>query len=188
MRLRCPCLVGEHHELGQRAIERAVEDHRSDVVRVALGVLGTEHRHVREAQPVELCIVQRVSGPLHVANGVDRPDGHQVRPLAAAGKRAVEPQQPQIVRLPPEEVVERDARIGVGVWVESEHVRTRETAHTSTAYLTMVALDDQGHPTATPPLAPETQDERGREQEAQLRRDNRLAEREAILRGREERG
>jgi acyl-CoA hydrolase len=75
----------------------------------------------------------------------------------------------------------------VGVRVESEHVRTREVAHTSTAYLTMVALDDQGHPTAIPPLAPETPDERRREQEAQLRRDNRLAEREAILRVRAER-
>jgi acyl-CoA hydrolase len=55
-------------------------------------------------------------------------------------------------------------------------------AHTSTAYLTMVALDDEGRPTRVPPLLPVTPDERRREQEAQLRRDNRLAEREAILR------
>jgi len=70
----------------------------------------------------------------------------------------------------------------VGVRVESEHVRTREVAHTSTAYLTMVALDDDGTPAQVPPLAPETPDERRREHEAQLRRDNRLAERDAILR------
>jgi acyl-CoA hydrolase len=75
----------------------------------------------------------------------------------------------------------------VGVRVESEHVRTREVAHTSTAYLTMVALDDDGEPTPVPPLAPETPEERRREHEAQLRRDNRLAEREAILRVRGER-
>ena len=36
----------------------------------------------------------------------------------------------------------------VGVRVESENVRTGETVHTSTAYLTMVALDDDGHPDA----------------------------------------
>ena len=48
----------------------------------------------------------------------------------------------------------------------------------------MVALDDDGQPTPVPPLAPETPDERRREQEAQLRRDNRLKEREAILRAR----
>jgi acyl-CoA hydrolase len=74
----------------------------------------------------------------------------------------------------------------VGVRVESEHVRTREVLHTSAAYITMVALDDQGRPTPVPPLAPESPGERRREQEAQLRRDNRLAERDAILRGRGE--
>ena len=72
----------------------------------------------------------------------------------------------------------------VGVRVESEHVASGEVAHTCTAYLTMVALDDQGQPTPVPPLSAETPDERRREQEAQLRRENRLAEREAILRAR----
>jgi acyl-CoA hydrolase len=74
----------------------------------------------------------------------------------------------------------------VGVRVESEHVASGERAHTSTAYLTMVALDDDGRPSPVPPLAPETADERRREQEAQLRRENRLAEREAVRRAREE--
>jgi acyl-CoA hydrolase len=72
----------------------------------------------------------------------------------------------------------------VGVRVESEHVRTGEVRQTSTAYLTMVALDDDGRPTEVPPLAPETPEEHRREQEAQLRRRNRLAERDAILRAR----
>jgi acyl-CoA hydrolase len=72
----------------------------------------------------------------------------------------------------------------VGVRVESEHVRTGEVIHTSTAYLTMVALDDDGRPAAVPELVPDTAEERRREHEAQLRRDNRLAEREAILRAR----
>jgi acyl-CoA hydrolase len=71
----------------------------------------------------------------------------------------------------------------VGVRVESEHVATREVTHTSTAYLTMVALDEQGKPISVPELAPQTVEERRREHEAQLRRDNRLAERELILRG-----
>jgi acyl-CoA hydrolase len=73
----------------------------------------------------------------------------------------------------------------VGVRVESEDVRTRQLTHTSTAYLTMVALDDGGRPTRVPPLAPGTPDERRRQQEAALRRDNRLAERRAILQRRE---
>jgi acyl-CoA hydrolase len=41
----------------------------------------------------------------------------------------------------------------VGVRVESENVRTGELVHTSTAYLTMVALDDEGSPAAVPPLS-----------------------------------
>jgi len=68
----------------------------------------------------------------------------------------------------------------VGVRVESENVRTGELIHTSTAYLTMVALDDEGNPTEVRPLAPETPDEVRRAREAQLRRDSRLAERQRI--------
>ena len=73
----------------------------------------------------------------------------------------------------------------VGVRVESENVRTGESVHTSTAYLTMVALDEEGRPTEVPALEPQTDDERRRQREAQLRRDNRLAERRDILAGRE---
>jgi acyl-CoA hydrolase len=68
----------------------------------------------------------------------------------------------------------------VGVRVEAENVRSGEVTHTSTAYLTLVALDDEGRPTAVPPVAPDTPDEHRRAREAQLRRDHRLAERESI--------
>jgi acyl-CoA hydrolase len=68
----------------------------------------------------------------------------------------------------------------VGVRVESENVRSGEVLHTSTAYLTMVALDYEGNPTEVPPIAPETPDEIRRAREAQLRRDTRLAERQRI--------
>jgi acyl-CoA hydrolase len=68
----------------------------------------------------------------------------------------------------------------VGVRVESENVRSGEVLHTSTAYLTMVALDYEGNPTGVPPIAPETPEEIRRAREAQLRRDNRLAERQRI--------
>jgi acyl-CoA hydrolase len=69
----------------------------------------------------------------------------------------------------------------VGVRVEAENPRTGEARHTSAAYLTMVALDDEGKPVAVPPLIAETEDERRREREAELRRANRLAERDQIL-------
>jgi acyl-CoA hydrolase len=68
----------------------------------------------------------------------------------------------------------------VGVRVESEDVRTGEKMHTSSAFLTMVALDEEGHPAPVPPIRAETPDEQRRAREAQLRRDNRLAERRRI--------
>jgi acyl-CoA hydrolase len=69
----------------------------------------------------------------------------------------------------------------VGVRVEAEDPRSGEVTHTSTAYLTMVALDDNGEPTAVPPLLVEDESERRRQREAELRRANRLAERDQIV-------
>jgi len=72
----------------------------------------------------------------------------------------------------------------VGVRVEAESPRSGERRHTSTAYITMVALDEQGRPTPVPGLLAETETEVRRQREAELRRTNRLAEREQILAGR----
>src|SRR4051794_39154829 len=69
--------------------------------------------------------------------------------------------------------------------VESEGVRSGEVTHTSSVYLTMVALGDDNRPAEVPPLEPETDEERRRQREAQLRRDVRLSEREQILAGRD---
>ena len=74
----------------------------------------------------------------------------------------------------------------VGVRVEAENPLTGEVRHTSTAYLTMVAVDDEGRPTDVPPLATESPDEERRMREAELRRSNRLAERDQIRAGRAE--
>ena len=76
----------------------------------------------------------------------------------------------------------------VGVRVQAEHPFTGETRHTSSAYLTMVAIDERGRPTSVPKLAAESDTDRRREREAQLRRANRLAEREQIRGHRERAG
>jgi acyl-CoA hydrolase len=73
----------------------------------------------------------------------------------------------------------------IGVRVEAENPRTGERRHTSSAYLTMVAVDDDGRPTEVPPLITETDEQRSREADAQVRRSNRLREREEILQRRE---
>ncbi len=70
----------------------------------------------------------------------------------------------------------------VGVRVEAENPLTGEVRHTNSAYLTMVALDAEGRPTPAPPLRYESPPQERRGRDAQLRRANRLAEREQILR------
>jgi acyl-CoA hydrolase len=69
----------------------------------------------------------------------------------------------------------------VGVRVEAENPRTGAKRHTSTAYFTMVSVDDDGTPAPVPGLRCETDDERRREAEAQVRRRNRLQERDELL-------
>lgn len=63
----------------------------------------------------------------------------------------------------------------VGVRVEGEDPLTGVVTHTASAYLTFVSLDGQGRPTQVPTLAPETDAERRRRDEADARRAHRLA-------------
>lgn len=69
----------------------------------------------------------------------------------------------------------------VGVRVESENPLIGSKRHTNTAYLTMVALDADGRPAPVPPLQPQSALDQRRMREAELRRANRLAEREEII-------
>ncbi len=68
----------------------------------------------------------------------------------------------------------------VGVRVEAENPHTGEVRRTNAAYLTMVAIDENGDPTPVPPAVAEGPEEQRRMREAELRRANRLAEREQI--------
>ncbi len=73
----------------------------------------------------------------------------------------------------------------VGVRVETEDVLTGVRAHTSSAYLVFVALDEStGRPRAVPGLIAETPDEKRRMREAEIRREARLARRQRILEAR----
>jgi uncharacterized protein (TIGR00369 family) len=65
-----------------------------------------------------------------------------------------------------------------GVRVETEDPITGEVRHVASAYLTFVALDEHGRPTPVPPLVLESEEEKRRNREAQLRREVRLHERE----------
>ena len=63
----------------------------------------------------------------------------------------------------------------VGVKVEVEDLLTGELKHTSSAYLTFVALDKDGHSSEIVPVIPETEAEKRRYEAAGQRREYRLA-------------
>jgi acyl-CoA hydrolase len=65
----------------------------------------------------------------------------------------------------------------VGVEVFSENYSKGERKHTTTAFLTFVALDEIGNPCPVPPVILKTQEERRRFREAGERRKARLAAR-----------
>ena len=75
----------------------------------------------------------------------------------------------------------------VGVRVEEEDPLTGARTHTSTAYLTFVAVDELFRPTEVPRLDPRTPDEARRFREAEARRADRLAHRERIAAARQPR-
>lgn len=68
----------------------------------------------------------------------------------------------------------------VGISVEVEDIHTGHKRHVNTGYMTFVALDETGRPTAIPPLTPTTEDEKRRYNGALLRRKARLASRNQI--------
>ena len=62
----------------------------------------------------------------------------------------------------------------VGVRVEVEDRKTGKRSHTSSAYLTFVALSDDGKPIPVPPVLAESPDDERRFNEGQKRRERRL--------------
>ena len=69
-------------------------------------------------------------------------------------------------------VFQTSMEVGVKVWVETPN--TAEVLHTSSAYLTFVALNENGKPMVVPPVIPETSEEKRRYDRAGRHRDYRL--------------
>ena len=66
----------------------------------------------------------------------------------------------------------------VGVRVEAENPYTGEVSHTASAYLTIVALDENGRPKEVPGLIIETEEEHRRNRAAKARRIARMEEKQ----------
>jgi uncharacterized protein (TIGR00369 family) len=71
-----------------------------------------------------------------------------------------------------------------GVRVDAENPVTGRKVHASSAYLVFVAIDDEGLPRPVPPLLLGTDEERRRQREAKLRREARMAHKEAVKKAR----
>ncbi len=67
----------------------------------------------------------------------------------------------------------------VGVMVTATGLRGGPPRRATNAYLTFVALDESGKPVRVPEVAPETEDEKRRYEEALSRRQHRLQQRRA---------
>ncbi|MCL6493779.1 MAG: acyl-CoA thioesterase [Ignavibacterium sp.] len=65
----------------------------------------------------------------------------------------------------------------VGVKVYAQNFRDGTKIHTNTAYLTFVAVDNEGKPVPAAEAVPETEDEKRRYEEALIRRETRLKNR-----------
>jgi acyl-CoA hydrolase len=74
----------------------------------------------------------------------------------------------------------------VGVRVTAQRMGVEGEIHVSSAHLVFVAIDDEGRPRPVPPVLPQTDRDRLRFQEAEIRRTSRLERREAIRRLREQ--
>lgn len=68
----------------------------------------------------------------------------------------------------------------IGVRVVRQDPLNDTESHTSSAYLTFVAIDNYGKPIPVPPVQPETEDDKRRYEEAALRRQQRLQHRQNL--------
>lgn len=80
-----------------------------------------------------------------------------------------------VIRAQVNAVFRTSMEVGAEVW--SEDPNSGERHHTTSAFMTFVALGDDGRPQALPPLLCETLEERQREKAAHERRAGRLARR-----------
>ena len=80
-----------------------------------------------------------------------------------------------ILRSSVNRVFRTSMEVGVKVWMENP--QTAEVRHTSSAYLTFVAIGEGGKPAAVAPVIAESEEEERRYHEAGRRREQRLATR-----------
>jgi len=152
-----------------------------------------EKKHPRESETVmsELMMPQHANIMGNVFGGVILALVDRVAAVAAirhAGRQCVTVSVDKVDFKEPihvSELVTAYARVNyagrtsmeVGVKIIAENVVSGEKRHTNSCYVTYVALDDKGVPTAVPSIVPETPDEKRRYDRAAKRRATRVMDR-----------
>jgi acyl-CoA hydrolase len=153
---------------------RPVRESRSDYTYIAMAndanplgnVLGGRIMHL-----VDICgwlAAQRHSRRTAVTAAIDQMSFVHPVPIG----------QLVILRSSVNRVFRTSMEVGVKVWVEDQE--TGEVRHTSSAYLTFVAIGENGMPVAVAPLIAESEEEKRRYHEAGRRRAQRLAARDGL--------
>lgn len=131
-----------------------------------------------DANPLGTIFGGRVMQWIDIAAGIAA-GRHTRRPCVTARMDALEFHSPirvgSVVVLEARVVAAFKTSLEIGVTVHSEEQRTGDRKLCTSAFLTFVALDDDRAPTRVPPLVVETDAERRAFQDAQLRREQRLA-------------
>src|SRR5213594_4142034 len=155
--------------------------------------MALKGRHPRESETVmaELMMPQHANVMGNVFGGVvlslvDRVAAvcairHSSRPCVTVSVDKVDFKEPIHVS----ELITAYARVNfagrtsmeVGVKIIAENVLSGQKRHTNSCYVTYVALDAQGRPSAVPPIVPETPDEKRRYDRAAKRRATRVMDR-----------
>ena len=68
----------------------------------------------------------------------------------------------------------------VGVRVDVENIATQDWRYVASAHLVFVALDPEGRPTEVPPISAVSDEERRRQEQARVRREQRLVRKRAL--------
>jgi acyl-CoA hydrolase len=153
---------------------RPVRESRSDYTYISMANDANPLRNVlggRVMHLVDMCAwlaAQRHSRGPAVTAAVDQMNFVHPIPIG----------QLVILRSSVNRVFRTSMEVGVKVWVEDP--KTGEVRHTSSAYLTFVAIGEDGKPVAVAPIIAETEEEKRRYHEAGRRRELRLAARNGL--------
>jgi acyl-CoA hydrolase len=150
---------------GKPVCDSAINDQTAIVFPNDINVIGTLYggRAMEMADEVAAIVAKRHSGRTCVTLGID-----SVRFLAPARRGDI-----LIFKAAVNRVWRTSMEVGLKIFAED--FRTLQRSHIVSAYFTFVAVDDNLKPVEIAPVIPQTEDERRRYEQADVRRASRMS-------------